>query len=66
MAFRIDDVERAREVVTLAERALEPAQANLPSIFVAVKEQLGLKLERTPHGTVEYVIIAKAHAPTED
>ena len=44
---------------------LEP-QANLPSIFVAVEEQLGLKLERTPHGTVEYVIIAKAHTPTEN
>ncbi|HEV8396095.1 MAG TPA: TIGR03435 family protein [Vicinamibacterales bacterium] len=46
--------------------ALEPGQASLPSVFVAVEEQLGLKLERNPHGSVEYVIIAKAHAPTED
>ena len=46
--------------------ALEPTQASLPSVFVAVEEQLGLKLERNPHGSVEYVIIAKAHAPMED
>jgi len=43
-----------------------PAQASLPSVFAAVEEQLGLKLERDPHGSAEYVIIAKAHAPTED
>ena len=46
--------------------ALEPAQASLPSVFVAVEEQLGLKLERNPHGTVEYVVIANAHAPTDN
>jgi uncharacterized protein (TIGR03435 family) len=46
--------------------ALEPAQASLPSVFVAIEEQLGLKLERNPHGTAEYVIIAQAHAPTEN
>jgi uncharacterized protein (TIGR03435 family) len=44
----------------------EPGQASLPSVFVAVEEQLGLKLERNPHGTAEYVVIAKAHTPTED
>jgi uncharacterized protein (TIGR03435 family) len=46
--------------------AIEPAQASLPSVFVAVEEQLGFKLERNPHGSAEYVIIAKAHAPTEN
>jgi uncharacterized protein (TIGR03435 family) len=48
-----------------APAAIDPAQASLPSVFVAVEEQLGLKLERNPHGTVEYVIIAKAHAPAD-
>ena len=46
--------------------AVEPAQINLPTVFVAVQEQLGLKLERNARGSVEYVIIAAAHAPTED
>ena len=41
-------------------------QTNLPTVFVAVEEQLGLKLERNARGSVEYVIIAAAHAPTED
>jgi len=43
-----------------------PGQANLPTVFVAVEEQLGLKLERNARGSVEYVIIAAAHAPTEN
>jgi len=46
--------------------AVEPGQTNLPTVFVAVEEQLGLKLERNARGSVEYVIIAAAHAPTED
>ncbi len=47
-------------------QVVESAQANLPTVFVAVEEQLGLKLERNAHGTVEYVVIAAAHAPTEN
>jgi uncharacterized protein (TIGR03435 family) len=46
--------------------AVEPAQTNLPAVFAAVEEQLGLKLERNARGSVEYVIIAAAHAPTEN
>jgi bla regulator protein blaR1 len=46
--------------------AVESGQTNLPTVFVAVEEQLGLKLERNARGSVEYVIIAAAHAPTED
>jgi uncharacterized protein (TIGR03435 family) len=46
--------------------APDPARAGLPSVFVAVEEQLGLKLDRNPHGSVEYAVIAAAHAPTED
>lgn len=45
---------------------VEPAQGNLPSVFVAVEEQLGLKLEPNPRGSVEYVSIASAHPPTEN
>ena len=43
-----------------------PAQTDLPTVFVAVEEQLGLKLERNVRGSVEYVIISAAHAPTEN
>ena len=46
--------------------AVDPGQADRPSVFVAVEEQLGLKLERNARGSVEYVIIAAAHAPTEN
>ena len=41
-----------------------PEQTNLPTVFVAVEEQLGLTLERNPRGSGEYVIIAAARAPT--
>jgi bla regulator protein blaR1 len=44
----------------------EPGQASLPTVFAAVEEQLGLKLERNPHGTAEYVVIAAAHPPTDN
>lgn len=43
-----------------------PGAAPLPTVFFAVQEQLGLKLERNARGSVEYVVIASAHAPTED
>jgi uncharacterized protein (TIGR03435 family) len=43
-----------------------PGQTDLPTVFVAVEEQLGLKLERNVRGSVEYVIISAAHAPTEN
>jgi uncharacterized protein (TIGR03435 family) len=49
-----------------AAAAVEPGQTNLPTVFAAVEEQLGLKLERNARGSVEYVIIAAAHAPTEN
>jgi uncharacterized protein (TIGR03435 family) len=43
-----------------------PGQTNLPTVFFAIEEQLGLKLVRNARGSVEYVIIAAAHAPTEN
>ena len=46
--------------------AVEPEQTNLPTVFAAVEEQLGLTLARTPRGSIEYVVIAAAHAPTEN
>jgi uncharacterized protein (TIGR03435 family) len=49
-----------------ASPAVAPGQTDLPTIFVAVEEQLGLTLERNARGSVEYVIIAAAHAPTEN
>ena len=50
----------------LAPNVSPAVEPDLPSVFVAVEEQLGLKLERNARGSVEYVIIAAAHAPTED
>jgi uncharacterized protein (TIGR03435 family) len=49
-----------------ASPAVEPGQTNLPTVFAAVQEQLGLKLERNARGSVEYVIIAAARAPAEN
>lgn len=49
-----------------APPAVAPGQASLPTVFTAVEEQLGLKLERNPRGSVEYVVITAAHAPTEN
>ena len=46
--------------------AVDPTHTNLPTIFAAVEEQLGLKLERNPRGSVEMTVIAAAHAPTEN
>ena len=49
-----------------AAAAVEPGQTKLPTVFAAVEEQLGLRLERNARGSVEYVIIASARAPTEN
>src|SRR5687767_9435983 len=49
-----------------ASSTIAPGQTDLPSIFVAVEEQLGLKLERNARGSVEHFIVTAAHTPTED
>jgi len=46
--------------------AVQQGKPNLPTIFTAVQEQLGLRLERNARGSVEYVVIAAAHLPTPD
>ena len=43
-----------------------PEQTKLPTVFVALEEQLGLTVERNARGSVEFVIIAAAHAPAID
>ena len=45
--------------------ALPPADANGPSIFTALQEQLGLKLESTK-GSVEVLVIDHVERPSEN
>jgi uncharacterized protein (TIGR03435 family) len=62
---RWDFVLAFTALVPNASPDVEPGPTNRPTVFAAVEEQLGLTLERNARGSVEYVIIAAAHAPTE-
>jgi uncharacterized protein (TIGR03435 family) len=48
-----------------ASAVIRPGIDDRPSIFAAVEEQLGLKLERQ-RGLVEYFIVKSAHQPTDN
>lgn len=63
---RWDFVLAYAPLATDASPATPPGQANLPTVFAAVQEQLGLKLERNARGSVDYMVIASAHAPAEN
>lgn len=52
-------------VVTAPGASPDPIDPNLASIFTAVQEQLGLKLE-AQHGPVEVLVIDAAKRPTPD
>jgi uncharacterized protein (TIGR03435 family) len=54
------------ELAADASPVANPGQANLPTLFAAVREQLGLTLERNARGSVEYVVITAARSPAEN
>ena len=63
---RWDFVLAFNELAPDGPASVGSARRNLPTVFAAVEEQLGLKLERNPRGSVEYTIIADARLPSEN
>lgn len=54
-----------RELPTAPPAGATPVTDEGPSLFTALQEQLGLKLEST-RGPVEYLVIERVERPTED
>lgn len=65
-AFDVASVKRNDRRVRVVDLVHRSGQATLPTVFAAVEEQLGLKLQRETRGTVAYVIVAAARTPTEN
>ncbi|MNC86456.1 hypothetical protein D3C83_21220 [compost metagenome] len=59
------DLEFARDPAAAPAGALPPPDADLPSIFTALQEQLGLKLEAA-RAPVEVLVIDRVERPTEN
>lgn len=55
----------ARDLSTAPAAGATPVTDEGPSLFTALQEQLGLKLEST-RGPVEYLVIDRVERPTED
>jgi uncharacterized protein (TIGR03435 family) len=59
------DLEFAREAGLLIRPATEPTADSLPSVFTALQEQLGLKLEPRKE-TMDVLVIDRVEMPTPD
>ena len=64
LTYTPDPVQQAPPGASPPE-AVPPADSNAPSIFTAVQEQLGLRLESS-RGPVEVLVIDNAERPTEN
>ena len=65
LSWTPDQIPQARGDAPPGAPALPPIDPNGPSLFTALQEQLGLKLDST-RGPVDVLVIDKVERPTED